>query len=66
MGTQTCTKGWKVSLIATCIGTAVGVGAWLSGLGNMIWPSHPQMASFLLTLVTTIVVQMTWSREAVS
>ena len=52
----------KVSLIASLIGTAAGLGAWMFGLGQVIWPAHPQMASFLLTLVTTIVIQITWPR----
>jgi hypothetical protein len=55
-------KTLKVSLIATLIGTAVGLGAWMLGLGRVLWPAHPQMASFLLTLVTTIVIQTSWSR----
>ncbi|MGB9235186.1 MAG: hypothetical protein WCC04_12290 [Terriglobales bacterium] len=53
-------KTLKVSLIASLIGTAVGLGAWIFGLGRIIWPAHPQMASFLLTLVTTIVIQIAW------
>ncbi|HVN18671.1 MAG TPA: hypothetical protein VMU05_07855 [Dongiaceae bacterium] len=55
-------KTLKVAVIASCIGTAVGLGAWGFGLGQIIWPTHPQMASFLLTLATTIVVQITWPR----
>jgi hypothetical protein len=60
-------RGWamktlKVSLIASLIGTAVGLGAWVFGLGQIIWPAHPQVASFLLTLVTTIVIQIAWPR----
>ncbi len=55
-------KTLRVSLIASSIGTAVGLGAWMFGLGQTIWPAHPQMASFLLTLVTTIVIQVTWPR----
>jgi len=55
-------KTLKVSLIATLIGTAVGLGSWMLGLGRVLWPAHPQMASFLLTLVTTIVIQMNWTR----
>lgn len=55
-------KTLKVSLIASLIGTAVGLGAWVFGLGQIIWRAHPQMASFLLTLVTTIVIQITWPR----
>jgi hypothetical protein len=53
-------KSLKLTLIATLIGTAVGLVAWLSGLGQIMWPAHPQMASFMLTLVTTIMVQMIW------
>jgi hypothetical protein len=55
-------KTLKVTLVATVIGTAVGLGAWLFGLGQIIWPAHPQIASFLLTLATTIVVQIAWPR----
>jgi hypothetical protein len=49
-------KTLKVSLI----GTAVGLGAWVLGIGHIIWPAHPQLAGFLLTLATTIVVQVAW------
>jgi hypothetical protein len=38
-------KTLKVSLIASLIGTAVGLGSWVIGLGQIIWPAHPQMAS---------------------
>jgi hypothetical protein len=60
-------RGWvmktlKVSLIASLIGTAVGLGAWILGLGRLMWPAHPEIASFLLTLITTIVVQILWPR----
>jgi hypothetical protein len=50
----------RVSAIATLIGTAAGLGAWLLGLGRVMWPAHPQIACFLLTLVTTIVVEISW------
>jgi hypothetical protein len=52
----------KISLIASAIGTAVGLGSWIFGLGQVMWPTHPQWASFLLTLVTTIVIQIAWPR----
>ena len=52
----------KVSLIASLIGTAVGLGSWVFGIGQIIWPAHPQFACFLLTLVATIVIQITWPR----
>jgi hypothetical protein len=53
-------KTLKTSLIASLIGTAVGLGIWLSGLGQTIWPGHPQLASFLVTLVVTVSVQVAW------
>jgi hypothetical protein len=49
-------KTLKISLF----GTAVGVGAWILGIGHDIWPAHPQWAGFLLTLATTILVQISW------
>jgi hypothetical protein len=49
-------KTLKISLI----GTAVGLVAWVLGLGHILWPAHPQIAGFLLTLATTIVAQITW------
>jgi len=55
-------KTLKVSLIASLIGTAAGLGAWIFGLGQIIWPTHPQLASFLLTVFTTIVIQIAWPR----
>jgi len=51
----------KVSLIATLIGTAVGLGSWVFGLGQIIWAAHPQFACFMLTLATTIVIRVTWA-----
>ena len=51
---------WKATLVATVIGTAVGVGAWALDLTRLAWPDHPQLAGFLLTLATTVLVRMTW------
>ena len=59
-------KTLRVSLIASCIGTAAGVGAWAFGLTRTMWPAHPQLAGFLLTVVTTIVVQATWPKPTES
>jgi hypothetical protein len=52
----------KVSLIASSIGTAVGLGSWVFGIGRIVWPAHPQFACFLLTLVATIAIQISWPR----
>jgi hypothetical protein len=49
------------TLAATLIATAVGVGVWLTGIAHAIWPAHPQLAAFAITIVTGIVVQQTWT-----
>ena len=54
----------KISLIATLIATAAGFSAWEFGLAGRIWPAHPQMAAFLLTLIIAIAVQIDWLRLA--
>jgi hypothetical protein len=54
----------KISLIATLIATAAGFSAWEFGLARRIWPAHPQMAAFLLTLIIAIAVQIAWLRLA--
>ena len=33
-------SGW----VATAVGTAVGTGGWIVGLGKLLWPVHPQWA----------------------
>ncbi len=57
-------KTLKTSLIASLIATAAGFAAWEFGVAQRIWPAHPQMADFLLVLVTGIVVQIIWPRLA--
>jgi hypothetical protein len=42
------------------------VGVMGVRLGQIIWPAHPQMAGFLLTLVTAIVIQIAWPRLTVT
>jgi hypothetical protein len=54
----------KISLIASLIATAAGFSAWEFGLAARIWPAHPQMAAFLLTLIIAIAVQIAWPRLA--
>ena len=58
-------KTLKTSLIASLIATAAGWGAWEFGIAQRIWPAHPQMADFLLTvLFTAIAVQIAWPKLA--
>jgi len=54
----------KVTLYASLIGSAVGTGAWFFGIGNSIWPGHPQLAAFFLTIVCTIVLMYTWPDDS--
>jgi ABC-type branched-subunit amino acid transport system permease subunit len=53
----------KSTLIASLIGSAVGIGGWLVGLGNSIWPQHPQWALFFLTIAITIISMFVAERE---
>jgi hypothetical protein len=51
----------RASWAATAVGTAVGTGGWILGLGNWLSPAHPMWALLFLTLgatiLTSIVVQ---------
>ena len=53
----------KITVIASLIGTAVAFWVGQLGLARMVWPAHPQIAVFLITLVATIVVQVMWPRS---
>jgi len=53
----------RTTLIASLIASAAGIGAWLFGVGNFIWPAHPQLAVFFLTLVCTIVLMIAWPQK---
>jgi hypothetical protein len=48
------------TLAATLIGTVAGIGVWFSGLAKFVWASHPQIAAFLITVVTGIAVKLVW------
>jgi hypothetical protein len=48
------------TLAATLIATVVGTGAWLLGLAGAIWPAHPQLTAFAMTVVIGIVVKQLW------
>lgn len=54
---------WKITLIASLIGTAAGFWAWKLDLTRMVWPEHPQLAGFFLTLIATVAVQLAWPTE---
>ncbi|MFY9675782.1 MAG: hypothetical protein WB817_05040 [Terriglobales bacterium] len=50
----------KISLIASVIATVASFWVAELGITHRLWPEHPQMAGFLFTLVTCIVVQIAW------
>jgi hypothetical protein len=57
-------NSFRLDLIASLISSAVGISVWLFGLSRLIWPAHPQLAAFLLTIVTTVVVRAAWPVHA--
>lgn len=54
---------WKITLIASLLGTATGFWAWKLDLTRMVWPEHPQLAGFFLTLIATVAVQLAWPAD---
>jgi len=50
----------KSTLAATLIATAAGIGAWLFGVAKAIWPTHPQIAAVVITIVVSVVVKTVW------
>ncbi len=53
----------KASWVATAVGTAVGTGGWIFGLGRLVWPAHPQWALFFITIAATIVTMVLVERD---
>jgi hypothetical protein len=54
---------WKITLIASLIGTAVGFWNWKLDLTKMVWPGHLQLAGFFFTLIATVAVQLIWPKD---
>jgi hypothetical protein len=53
----------KSTLAASLIATVAGVGALLFGFAKAIWPIHPQLAAFVITIVVSIVVKQIWPAD---
>jgi len=53
----------RANWAATAVGTAVGTGGWILGLGNFVWPAHPGWALFFITLAATIATQIAVEHE---
>jgi hypothetical protein len=56
-------RTFKISLIASLIGTAAGFWAWKLDLTSMFWPRHPQLAGFFLTIIVAVAVQVSWPAD---
>ena len=53
----------KTTLKSSLVGSAVGIGAWLFGIGEKLWSAHPQTALFFLTIATTVVSMVIFAEE---
>lgn len=47
----------KSTLIATLIATAVGIWTLQLGVGSALWPAHPQLMAFILTLIACVMAK---------
>ena len=56
----------KTTLIASLIGSGAGTAAWFYGIADRLWPAHPQVAIFLLTIASTVIAMAMWPRPATS
>ena len=54
------------TLLASLIGTFAGITAWHFRIGEKIWPRHPQLALFFLTLILTVVMTRVLSLDEAS
>ena len=41
--------------LGTAVGLSVGILAWVVGLGELIWPQHPQWALILIIIAVALV-----------
>ena len=45
----------------TVVATAAGIAAWWLRIPFKVWPQHPMLADFLISLVLYIVLQAVWT-----
>jgi|1185.fasta_scaffold470237_1 hypothetical protein len=55
---------WKVTLVASLIGTGAGTCFAAFKIGDHIWPAHGSLVAFLVTLATSIAVLILWPKES--
>jgi hypothetical protein len=51
------------TLAATLIATAAGSAYGFFGVSKAIWPTHPQIAAFVITILVGVVVNQVWPVE---
>jgi ABC-type cobalamin transport system permease subunit len=51
-------SGWA----GIAVGASVGTLAWVVGLGNFLWPQHPNWALSFITLFVAVVSMMILER----
>jgi hypothetical protein len=51
-------SGWAIA-----VGAAAGMLGWVVGLGEVLWPQHPQLALFFIAAGVSIVSSMILSRN---
>jgi len=44
------------TLKASVLASAIGTGAWMLGLTHAMWPAHPTLAVFFLTVGATLIL----------
>jgi hypothetical protein len=44
----------------SCVATAASLVAWELGIPRAVWPAHPQLADFVLALITYVILQVAW------
>ena len=54
----------KGTAIATLAASAGGTLAWLIGLSRAVWPAHPMVATFFITIVCYGAVKAGWEAKA--
>jgi hypothetical protein len=48
------------TLKASLVASGIGMLAWLMGLNAVIWPAHPQLGGFFLTIAATVALLAAW------
>ena len=53
----------KGTAIATIAASAIGTIAWFVGWSQELWRNHPLIATFIITIVTYVIIKQLWLRD---